>query len=140
MSLRARSLTEVKMPRATTSRSILANQSSTWLSQRGIGRGEVQVHLGMISQELRDQLGFMRREVVGDDVDFPMAGFEREDLAQESDELFGGVAGGGLTHHLATFGIERGVERERAMAVVLKPWRSARPGLSGSTGSSRSSA
>ena len=100
----------------------------------------MQVHLGMISQELRDQLGFMRREVVGDDVDFPMAGFEREDLAQESDELFGGVAGGGLTHHLATFGIERGVERERAMAVVLKPWRSARPGLSGSTGSSRSSA
>jgi hypothetical protein len=31
--LRAKSETEVKMPRAMTSRSILANQISTWLSQ-----------------------------------------------------------------------------------------------------------
>ncbi len=30
----------------------------------GIGRREVQVHLGVVGQELRDPLGLMRREIV----------------------------------------------------------------------------
>jgi hypothetical protein len=38
------------------------------IEPRGIGGSEVQVHLGMIGQELRDPLGLMGREVVGDDV------------------------------------------------------------------------
>jgi hypothetical protein len=42
----------------------------------------VQMDLGMVSQELGDPLGLMRPEVVGDDVDFPLPGFERDDLAQ----------------------------------------------------------
>jgi hypothetical protein len=80
----------------------------------------VQMDLGMVSQELGDPLGLMRPEVVGDDVDFPLLGFERDDLAQKCHELLGGVTGGGLTKDVAAFGVERSIERERAMTLVLK--------------------
>jgi|SRR5271166_451386 len=42
---------------------------------------------GMIGQELCNPLGLMRREVVGDDVDLSLPGFERDHLAQKRDEL-----------------------------------------------------
>src|SRR6266851_9651864 len=120
MSLRARSLTEVKTPRATTSRSMRPNQSSDLIEPRRIGRSKMQVQLGMIGQELCDPLGLMGREVVGDDVDLPTLGLQRNNLAQESHKLLGGMVGSGLTKDLAAFGVERGIERERAMPIVTR--------------------
>ena len=76
----------------------------------GIGGREVQVHVGVVGQELRNALGLMRRKIVDDDVDFTTPAFERDELSQEGDELFSGVAGGGLTEDLAAFGVERGVK------------------------------
>ena len=40
-----------------------------------VGRGEVQVDLRMGLEELRDLLGFVGREIVGDDVDLPARGW-----------------------------------------------------------------
>src|ERR1700693_5405520 len=57
------------------------------IEPRGIGRGKMQVQLRMIGQELRDPLGLMRREVVGDDVDLATPGLQRNNLAQESHKL-----------------------------------------------------
>src|ERR1700720_122165 len=74
----------------------------------------------MIGQELCDPLGLMGREVVGDDVDLATPGLQRNNLAQESHKLLGGMMGRGLTQDLAAFGVERGIERERAMPIVLE--------------------
>src|SRR5208283_3337954 len=71
-------------------------------------------------QELRDPLGLMGREVVGDDVDLATPGLQRNNLAQEGHKLLGGMASSGLAEDLAVFGVERGVERERAMPIVLE--------------------
>jgi hypothetical protein len=50
MILRARSLTEVKMPRATTSRSILANLEFDLVEPGGIGRGVLRDPLGLCAE------------------------------------------------------------------------------------------
>src|SRR5580704_7343012 len=70
----------------------------------GIGRSKMQVQLETIGQELCDPLGLMGREVVGDDVDLATAGLQRNNLAQESHKLLGGMVGSGLTQDLAAFG------------------------------------
>ena len=51
-----------------TSRSIFANQSSTWLSHEEYV-GEVEPDAGMLLQELPHQRGLVSREIVEDDVD-----------------------------------------------------------------------
>ena len=80
----------------------------------------MQVQLGMIGEELRDPPGLMRREVVGDEMDLATPGLQRNNLAQKSHKLLGGMVGSGLTQDLATFGVERGVARKRAMPIVLE--------------------
>lgn len=47
------------MPRAITSRSILANRISTWLSQEEYVGGEVKLDSWMLLQELADRLSFV---------------------------------------------------------------------------------
>jgi hypothetical protein len=86
----------------------------------------VRLQLGMIGQELRDPLGLMGREVVGDDVDLATLGLQRNNLTQEGDQLLSGMAGRGLTQNLAAGGVERGVKRERTMPIVTRS-RGARP-------------
>jgi len=56
----------------------------------------MQVQLEMIGQELCDPLGLMGREVVGE-VDLAAPGLQRNNLAQKSHKLLGGLAGSGLT-------------------------------------------
>ena len=64
--LRARSRFDVKMPRAMTSRSIFANQSSTWLSHEGTS-GEVQLHARMRVEKRLDLLRLMRSQIIEDE-------------------------------------------------------------------------
>ena len=110
------------------------------IEPRGIGRSKMQVHLGMIGQELCDPLGLMGREVVGDDVDLASLGLQRSSWPKKATNSSAEIAGGGLTQDLAAFGVERSVERERAVPIVLEAVALGGPGLSGSTGSRRSSA
>src|SRR3984893_10134266 len=98
------------------------------IEPRRIGRSKMQVQLWMIGQELCDPLCLMGREVVGDDVDLATPGLQRNNLAQESHKLFGGMVRRGLTQDLAAFGVERSIERERAMPIVLKAVALGAPG------------
>ena len=79
----------------------------------------------------------MSGKVVHDDVDFLVGRLGGNHVGQKGNKLRAGVTGGGLSNHLAGAHIKGGVERKRAVAVVFEPWRSARPGESGKTGSSR---
>jgi hypothetical protein len=48
------------------------------------------------------------------------AELQRNDVAQEGHKLVGGMAGSGLTQDPSVFGVERDVERERAMPMALE--------------------
>ena len=74
----------------------------------------------MRGQEVLDALGLVRREIVGDHVDLFAARLVDHDVGQERDELGRGVPRGGLAQHLAGLGVEGGVQRQRAVAVVLE--------------------
>ena len=94
----------------------------------------------MLGEKREDSLGLMSGKVVHDDVDFLVGRLGGHHIGQKGNKLRAGVTGGGLSNHLAGAHIEGGVERERAVTEYSKPWRSARPGESGKTGSSRSKA
>ena len=85
-----------------------------------VGRREMELDVRMRVQELAHLRGFVRREVVADDMDFFALGLARADIGEKSDELGAGVPRCGLTHDFAGLGVERRVQRQRSMAVVLK--------------------
>ena len=101
-SFHARSETEEKTPRAITSRSILANQSSTWFSHE-------EYLFGLVS-----------RKIVEDDMDLLARRAQRNDFLQKGYEVLTCVARGGLSVDTAGDGIQRRIQRERSMAVVFK--------------------
>src|SRR5580692_6122522 len=78
------------------------------------------MYLRMRFQKIFDRLAFMSREIVGDYVDLFAAWLIDHDVGQEGDELGGGVTLGGLAQNLSGLGVESGVEREGAVAEVLK--------------------
>jgi hypothetical protein len=80
MSLRARFLTEVKTPREITSRWILENQISTWLSQSGIGRSVMNSDGGVLCKKFKGLLGLVGTEVIVNDVDLTLGGLTFQDL------------------------------------------------------------
>ncbi len=106
-----------------------------------VGRGVVQMDVGMIVEKRGDALGFVRREIVADDMDLPAPGLVGADIGEEGHELGAGVTRRRLAENFAGSGVERGVEGQRAVAVILEAMAlSSRPGESGSTGSGRSRA
>jgi hypothetical protein len=78
-------------------------------------------------QELGDLLGLVRRQVIGDDVDLLGGRLVDDDVGQEGDEFRRSVPRRGFAQYLAGSGVERRVQRQRAMAVVFKavPFRPA---------------
>ena len=101
MSFRLRSGTEVKMPLAITSRSILAEPQLDLVEPGRIGRSEVQVDVSVLGEELLDLLRLVRRQVVGDHVDLLVPGLVGDDVGEEGDELCRGGAHGRLGKNLA---------------------------------------
>ena len=85
-----------------------------------VSRRKVQVDVGVPIQELGDLFGLVRRQVVGDHVDLLGRRLVDDDVCQEGDELRRSVPRRSFAQHLAGFGVERGVQRQRAMPVVLK--------------------
>ncbi len=94
----------------------------------GVGRREVQLHIRMGLQEGVDVFGLMRGEIVEDDVDRDVTPLMGHDVGQEGDELGRRVPFGGASEHLAGARIERGVERKRPVAEVLKAVAFGAPG------------
>ena len=62
----------------------------------GVGRGVMDSHSGVRRKKLKDLLGFVGTEVIGDDVDLTFGGLTLYDLCQELDELLAGMPCGGF--------------------------------------------
>ena len=87
---------------------------------RRIGRRVMNAHLRMTSQKIADRFGFMRTQVITDDVNDLLWSLTGDEIFQKRDELRTGVAGAGLADYLTAPGIKGCIERERSMAVVFK--------------------
>ena len=86
-----------------------------------IGWGEMPLDVGMCAEEGIDLLGLVRREVIGDHMNLLALGLVGHDVGEEGDELGRGVARGGFAQHLTGLGVKGGIERQRAVPVVLEP-------------------
>jgi len=80
----------------------------------------VEVDLRVIVQEVADGSALVSREVVEDDVNLLPPRLRLDDVAKESKELLTGVSSDRLAEDLTTAGIQGGIERQRAEAVVLE--------------------
>ena len=78
------------------------------------------MNVDMGGQEFVNVLGLVGREVVGDHMNFLTLGLVGHDVGEKRHELSRGVPRGGLTQHLAGFCVEGSVQRERAVAEILK--------------------
>src|SRR4029453_13990484 len=99
-----------------------------------IGRGKVQMDIGMLGEEFADALGLMSGGVIEDDVDLASGRFDGDELAEEGDELLRRVPRCGLTEHRSSAGVEGRVERESPVAVVLEAVSLGTPGREGQDG------
>src|SRR5262245_63655373 len=80
----------------------------------------MQVHVRMQRQEVAGPLSLMSREVIENDVDLALLGFDRDDLAEEGDELLSRMPRRGLTEDCSRPGVQGCIERESSVAIVLK--------------------
>jgi hypothetical protein len=78
------------------------------------------MHVRMIQQKRPHGLGLVGRQIVSGDVNLPPLRLRGDDVAEEFDKCRAGMSGHGLTEEFAGLRIERGEQRERAVAVVLK--------------------
>src|SRR5512133_3668004 len=74
----------------------------------------------MLAQELRDLPGLVCRKIVGGNMDRLALRLMSSQVAQEGHELCRGVSWRRFAQHLTRLGIESGVQRQSAMAKVLK--------------------
>jgi len=74
----------------------------------------------MLFEEVSNQLGFVGREVVEDDMNVLLRRAQRHHFCEEGDEVTAAVAGRGSSVHAAGLGVQRGIQRKRSMAVVLE--------------------
>lgn len=100
--------------------------------------GEVKVNSRILLQELANQGGFVSRQIVQDDMNLLIAGAEGDDFLEEGDELAAGMTSSGFAMDPTCGGIQGGIQGESSVTEILEA--AARPGESGRTGSSRSSA
>src|SRR5579863_6606786 len=75
----------------------------------------------MVGQEVLDPLRLMSGKVVEDHMDLLSLGLACDQIAQEGDELLAGVAIRRATENGPRLGVQSRVQRQRAVAVVLKP-------------------
>jgi hypothetical protein len=87
---------------------------------RRIGGCKMHADLGMMGQKVLDELSFMGREVISDDVDLASEGLGGHHLGKKVDELGAGMALSRLAKDFSAAGIKGSVKRKGAMAVILK--------------------
>lgn len=88
----------------------------------------MQPHLRMCVQKIPHSLGFMRREIVENDVNLLFRPALRNDLPEEIHEVGAGVTHRRFSMHATGLGVECGVQRQRAMAVICEPVALGAPG------------
>jgi hypothetical protein len=74
----------------------------------------------VLLKELADRLGFVSREVVEDDVNVLLAWAQGYDFFERGDELATGMAGGRFAVHATGCGIQRRIQGQGSMPVVLE--------------------
>ena len=74
----------------------------------------------MLLEELADRLRFMRGEIVEDDVNLLPRRAQGYDLLQKGDELTAGMASSRFAVNATGGGIQRRIQGERAVPVVLE--------------------
>ncbi len=80
----------------------------------------MKVHTRMLLQEVSNELGFVGREVVEDDMNLLPGRAQRHHFCEEGNEVTAGMAGRGSSVHAAGFGVQRGIQRKRSVPVVLE--------------------
>jgi hypothetical protein len=120
MSFLSKSLIDVENPSRDDIALDLGEPQFHLIEPGGIDWGEMQMNVGMTSEELFDLRSFMGREIIGDDVDFLTVGLMSDEVRKESHEFCRGVALSHFTQHFARAGVESSIQRKSAMTVVLK--------------------
>ena len=77
-------------------------------------------HFRMTGQKIADCFGFMRAQVVANDVNGLLWSLACDQIFQKGNELRTGVAVAGLADNFPALGIKSRKERQRSMAVVSK--------------------
>src|SRR5579872_2746589 len=72
-------------------------------------------------QKIPDDLRFVRRQIVENDVDLLPGPALRNHFAEEIHEIGAGVARRRFSVHAPGLGVQRGVQRQRAVAVIFEP-------------------
>jgi hypothetical protein len=80
----------------------------------------VEMHVRMRRQKIANHLTLVRRQIVQNDVDLPRRR-PFDHLCEELHKLLAGVVAGGLAEHFSGLRIQRRIQRQRAVTVVLKP-------------------
>ncbi len=75
------------------------------IEPRGVGRREVELNARVRLEKRFDSLGFVRREVVADDVNFLLERIRPHHLLQKADKFLAGVMRGRLALDLAGLGV-----------------------------------
>src|SRR5260370_5902809 len=84
----------------------------------------------MVLKELRHPLGLVSRQVVGDDVDLFAARLTGDEVGEKGNKLGAGMPLSSLAQYDTGAGVERGIEGERPVPVVLKAVALGTPGSS----------
>ena len=87
---------------------------------RRIGGCKMHADLGMMGQKVLDELGFMGREVIRDDVDLASEGLGGHDIGKKVDKLGAGMALSGLAEDFSASGVEGRVKGKGSVAVILE--------------------
>jgi len=87
---------------------------------RRVGRREVEMHVRMRLEEGGHRSRLVRRQVVENHVNLTPARLTGHDVAEKCDERFARVARHGLAEHVAGLRVQRGEQRQRAVAEVLE--------------------
>ncbi len=75
---------------------------------------------GVGLKEVKNSLGLVCTQVIGNNVDLATGRLTRHDLCKEIDELDAGVTCAGFSQHLSALSVQSTVETKRSMAVVLE--------------------
>ena len=92
---------------------------------------EMQPHCRMGLQKLGDPGSLVRREVIGNHMNLFPGWLLGDEVRQKGDELFGGMPVRRLAQYFPRLGIERRVQRQRAMPIIFKPMPFSSPGRQG---------
>src|SRR4029077_17921706 len=85
-----------------------------------VSGGKMKVDFGMLGQKLLDELGFMGREIISDNVDLASEGLGGHDIGKKVDKLGAGMALSGLAEDFSASGIEGRVKGKGSVAVILE--------------------